>query len=76
VPVRIVARLGEQIEFVQKQASKRIPSAARRSICGVALMRLPYAPMACAAWSSAMMKTMFGRGPEAPAERGERSVTR
>ncbi len=41
VPVRIVARDGEQIEFVQKQASKRMPSAARRSMPGVALTRLP-----------------------------------
>lgn len=35
VPVSIDARLGEQIELVQKQASKRIPSAAIRSRCGV-----------------------------------------
>jgi hypothetical protein len=41
VPVRIVAREGEQIEFVQKQASNRIPSAASRSMPGVALSRLP-----------------------------------
>jgi hypothetical protein len=37
----MVARDGEQIEFVQKQASKRIPSRARRSIPGVSLIRLP-----------------------------------
>ena len=41
VPVRMEARLGAQIELVQKQLSRRIPPAARRSIWGVALIRLP-----------------------------------
>jgi len=35
------ARLGVRIEFVQKQLSNRIPSAAKRSMCGVSLMRPP-----------------------------------
>jgi hypothetical protein len=30
-----------------------------RSNCGVALTLLPYAEIACAAWSSDMMKMMF-----------------
>jgi hypothetical protein len=41
LPVRIVARLGAQIPFVQKQFANRIPSRAIRSMCGVWLMRLP-----------------------------------
>ena len=41
VPVRMAARLGVQIEFVQKQLSNRIPSSAMRSRLGVRLMRLP-----------------------------------
>jgi len=41
VPVRIAARLGVQIELVQKQLSNRIPPAAMRSRLGVRLMRLP-----------------------------------
>ena len=61
VPVRIDARLGVQIEFVQKQLSNRMPSAAMRSMFGVWLIRLPYAEMACAAWSSDMMNTKLGR---------------
>jgi hypothetical protein len=54
-PVMIEAREGEQIEFVQKQLSSLMPSLAIRSMCGVSLMTLPYAPIACAAWSSVMM---------------------
>ena len=34
VPVRITARLGAQIELVQKQLSKRMPSFAMRSRFG------------------------------------------
>ncbi|GAH57762.1 unnamed protein product, partial [marine sediment metagenome] len=34
-PVRIVARLGVHIEFVQKQLFSRMPPAAIRSIFGV-----------------------------------------
>ena len=41
VPDRITARLGVQIEFVQKQLSNRIPPVAMRSRFGVWLMRLP-----------------------------------
>ena len=41
VPVRMAARLGVQIELVQKQLSKRMPSSAMRSRLGVRLMRLP-----------------------------------
>ena len=40
-PVKIVARLGAQIEFVQKQLLNRIPSFAMRSRFGVSLIRLP-----------------------------------
>ena len=36
-----LARLGVQIEFVQKQFEKRMPSVAMRSRLGVLLMRLP-----------------------------------
>jgi hypothetical protein len=39
VPVRIAARLGVQMEFVQKHASKRIPSDAIRSRFGVVVSR-------------------------------------
>jgi hypothetical protein len=35
LPVRIVARLGPQIELVTRQRSNRIPSRASRSMCGV-----------------------------------------
>ena len=41
-------------------ASSSAPSRARRSMFGVWLTRDPYALIACAAWSSVMMKTMFG----------------
>ena len=34
---------------------------------GVWLTRDPYAPIACAAWSSDMMKRMFGRSAAATA---------
>ena len=61
LPVRIAARLGVQIELVTKQFSNFIPSFANLSMFGVLIKRLPYAPTACAAWSSDMMKTMFGR---------------
>ena len=54
-PVRIAARLGVQIEFVAKTFVRSAPSRARRSRFGVLLTRDPYAPMACAAWSSVMM---------------------
>jgi len=40
-PVRMTPRLGVQIEFVQKQLSKRMPALAIRSRFGVWLMRLP-----------------------------------
>ena len=61
VPVRMAARLGAQIELVQKQLSNLIPPAARRSRCGVRFTRLPYALIAWAAWSSDITNTMFGR---------------
>ena len=38
---KIEARLGVQIELVQKQLSKRMPPLAMRSRLGVRLMRLP-----------------------------------
>ena len=60
-PVRIAARLGVQIELVAKTLVSSAPSRASRSRCGVLLTRDPYAPMACAAWSSVMMKMMLGR---------------
>src|SRR5262245_56249591 len=60
LPVRIAARLRVQIELVTKQFSNFIPSFANRSMFGVLLMWLPYALMACAAWSSDIMKTMLG----------------
>ena len=60
-PVRIAARLGVQIELVAKTLVSSAPSRASRLMCGVGLMREPYALIACAAWSSLMMKMMFGR---------------
>ena len=39
VPLRMLARLGVQIELVQYRESSRAPSMAMRSRCGVALMR-------------------------------------
>jgi len=44
VPVRIDAREGLQIEFVQKTESMRMPSRAMRSRLGVVLTLLPTAP--------------------------------
>ena len=61
VPVTIDARLGVHRAFVAKQLSNRQPHAAISSIRGVSLTTEPYAPMACAAWSSVRMKTTFGR---------------
>ena len=60
VPVSTAARDGVQIEFVQKQLSNRIPPEAMRSMFGVWLIRLPYAEMAWAAWSSDIMKMRLG----------------
>src|SRR5215210_5704560 len=75
-PVRIVARLGVQIELVAKTLVRIAPSRARRSRFGVSLTFDPYAPMACAAWSSVMMKRMLGReGRWAPADAASRSVS-
>ncbi|GAB2648660.1 hypothetical protein GCM10009743_25330 [Kribbella swartbergensis] len=65
--MRIDAREGEQMEFVQYVASIRTPWAASRSRCGVRLTLLPYAEIACAAWSSDMTKTMLGNGVMCPA---------
>ena len=39
LPVSTVARLGPQIELVTRQRSKRIPSLASRSMCGVSISR-------------------------------------
>ena len=41
LPVRIVARLGVQIELTAKQRSSRVPSRASRSKCGVRFTTLP-----------------------------------
>src|SRR6186997_2125348 len=68
-PVRMAARLGVQIEFVAKTLVSFAPSCARRSRFGVRFTRDPYAPMACAAWSSVMMNRMFGRATRAPCGR-------
>jgi hypothetical protein len=43
----MAARLGVQIEFVQKQLVSRTPPVAIRSRFGVLLMTLPYAEIAC-----------------------------
>ncbi len=43
VPVRIDARLGAQIELVQKHESNRMPPSAIRSMFGVRLITDPYA---------------------------------
>ena len=78
VPVRIDARLGVQIEFVTNVLRNSIPSRARRSMFGVSFTREPYAEIACAAWSSDMMNTMFGRaaGREAGAAATSRAKAR
>src|SRR5262249_27499217 len=60
LPVMIAARLGVQIELVTKQFSNFMPSLASRSMLGVLISLLPYALMACAAWSSDIIKTMLG----------------
>ena len=62
-PVRMLARLGEQMELLQQTLVKRMPSAARRSMVGVGqyfLSHESYAPMASEAWSSDMMKRILG----------------
>ena len=64
LPVRITARLGPQIEFVQKLFRKSIPSLASRSMFGVGSTTSnlpPYAPIACGAWSSLKTNRMLGR---------------
>ena len=75
-PVRMAARLGVQIEFVANTLVSSAPSRARRSRWGVWFTRDPYAMIACAAWSSDMMKRMFGRsasrtGTTASSDNGE-----
>ena len=74
----MAARLGVQIEFVTNVLSNRMPSRARRSMFGVVFTREPYAPIAWAAWSSDMMKMMFGRSAAeaGPARTASRSVKR
>ena len=70
-PVKIVARLGVQIEFVQNTFSNNIPSAARRSIVGVISsprnLGSSYAPIPWQVWSSDMMNKMFGTWAGFPA---------
>ena len=51
----IPPRLGVQIGFVQKQLVSTTPLRAISSMCGVLFIREPYAPIACAAWSSDMI---------------------
>ena len=51
--------------FVQQQLEKRIPARARASMWGVRLIFEPYAEMACAAWSSVMMKSTLRRASRA-----------
>ena len=60
-PVRMPPRLGVQMGLVQKQFERIMPLRAISSMCGVLLIREPYAPIACAAWSSVMMYRMFSR---------------
>ncbi len=63
-PVMILTRDGVQIELLQKQFSKRMPSRANRSIFGVgfnAASRLPYTPKAWVVWSSDMTNRILGR---------------
>ena len=60
----MTARLGPQIELVQKLFLNSIPSAASLSIFGVGFTDFSqpsYAPIACGACSSEKIKTMFGR---------------
>ncbi len=45
--------------LVQKQFERIMPLRAISSMCGVLLIREPYAPIACAAWSSVMMYRIF-----------------
>jgi hypothetical protein len=60
----ITARLGPQIEFVQKLFRKSIPCRASASMFGVGsvLFNHPsYAPIALGEWSSEKINTMLGR---------------
>ena len=55
--------------MVQKQFERIIPLRAISSMCGVLLIREPYAPIACAAWSSVMIYRMLSRFALAAASR-------
>ena len=60
----MTARLGPQIEFVQKLFTNTIPSFANLSMTGVGFTDFNhplYAPIACGAWSSVKTKSMLGR---------------
>ena len=60
----MAARLGAEIEFVQKQLSSTQPSAASRRIFSFFTYSLripPYIPHACEVWSSERIKRIFGR---------------
>jgi hypothetical protein len=73
-----VARLGTQMELVQNALLSRVPSRASWSRVGVGLRaanRPPYAPIACAAWSSAIKNRMLGGRSVAPRQ-GMDSQTR
>src|SRR5688572_17400310 len=60
------------MEFVANTFAISIPSFASRSMFGVRFTRDPYALIACAAWSSDMMTTMFGRWARCCSDAGER----
>src|SRR5262249_36416569 len=66
-PVRIDARLTQQIEVVTKLFLKRTPWLASRSMFGVCTTLLPVQPSASQRRSSARIKTMFGGGSAARA---------
>ena len=61
LPVRMAARLGQQIEFTLNELVKSAPSLAMRSRLGVLLIDPGYAPMVRRAWSSLNRKRIFGR---------------
>ena len=66
-PVIRQARLGVESEFSTKQLLNFMPLLAKRSMFGVEAnleMALPYALMACMAWSSHMIYRMLGRFPD------------
>ena len=74
----MTARLGPQIEFVQKLFTNTIPSFANLSMTGVGFTDFNhplYAPIACGAWSSVKTKSMLGRSLVLPHKEISKGIT-